>query len=131
MNKKNKNGFIAFTSLLVVSAVILTIALSIPLLAVTQANTSLGTAKGAEALKLAEGCADEALLRLRDSVTYTGGTLTYGGGSCTIAVSGSGSDRTIDIDATVSVPPDYVKHLQITVKRTGNSINILTWQEVE
>lgn len=131
INTINTNsGFVAFASLLVISAVVLIIALSAPLLSVTEITTSLGFAKGNESLAVAEGCAEEALLRLRDDVAYSGATINIGNGSCDISVSGAGANRTINIDATVSVPPDYVKHLEITVQRTGNSINVLTWQEV-
>lgn len=128
---KNQQGFIAFTSLLVISAVTLAIAVSISLLGISEANTSLGFKKGQETLKIAESCAEEALLRLRDNASYSGGSLNVGNGSCTISISGTGSDRTIDISATLTGPPDYVKKIQVTAKRVGNSINIVSWQETE
>lgn len=132
---KNQRGFIAFTSLLVVSAVALAIAVSISLLGITEASTSLGFKKGQEVLKIAEGCAEEALLRLRDDATYDldGAEVSLPGldGSCTMDISDTGANRTIDITATISGPPQYVKKLQITAKRAGNSINITSWQEVE
>lgn len=127
----SKNGFIALTSILVISAVALAVTVSISLLGVGEAKSSLDFKKGQEALKIAEGCVEEALLRLRDDASYSGGSLNVGNGSCTINISGTGSDRTIDVSATLSVPPDYVKKLQITAKRIGNSINSITWQEVE
>lgn len=124
-------GFIALISVLIISAVTVAIVLSIPLLGITESRSALGFKKGQEVLKIAEGCVEEALLRLRDKANYSGGSLNVGDGSCTISISGTGSDRTVDITATLSVPPDYVKKLQITAKRIGNSINIVTWQEVE
>jgi len=124
-------GFIAFTSLLVISVVTLAIAVSISLLGISEANVSLGFKKGQETLKVAEGCAEEALLRLRDNANYTDSSLNVGSGSCNISISGTGSDRTIDITATISGPPDYVKKIQITAKRAGNSINLVSWQEIE
>ena len=122
-------GFIAFTSLLIISAVALAIAASISLLGVDEAKSSLSFKKGQESLKLAEGCLEEALIRLRDDNTYSGGSLNLGDGSCTIGVSGSGSDRTITIQSTISDPPDYIKNLTATVKLTGNSIKLVTWTE--
>ena len=123
------NGFIAFTSLLIISAVALAIAASISLLGVDEAKSSLSFKKGQESLKLAEGCLEEALIRLRDDNDYTGGSLNLGDGSCTIGVSGEGNDRTITIQSTISDPPDYIKNLSATVKLTGNSIKLVTWQE--
>lgn len=131
MKTTYQSGFIAFTSLLVVSAVTLAIALSIPSLGLTEVNTSLSYKKSQEALKIAESCIEEALLRLRDTATYSGGTLTVGDGSCTATVSGSGSNRTIISTGTITGPPQYIKKIQVTIQRTGNSINLLTWQEIE
>lgn len=129
-NLNNQSGFIAFTSILVISAVVLAIATSISLIGVGAAKNSLDFKKGQEALKLAEGCAEESLLRLRDDVNYVGGGLNVDSGSCTISVSGSGSDRVIDVEATITGPPFFVKKLRLTVMRTGNSINLTDWQEV-
>ena len=126
----NQSGFIAFISLIIISAVALAIAASISLLGIDEAKSSLSFKKGQEALKLAEGCLEESLLRLRDNSAYTGGSLNLGDGSCTISVSGSGSDRTINIQSTISDPPDYVKNLTATIKLTGNSIRLVTWQEI-
>jgi len=125
-----KKGFIAFTSLLVISAVALAIATSISLLGITEAKSSLDFKKGQEVLKIAEGCLEESLLRLRDDVNYTTGSLNLSGGSCNITVSGAGANRTISITATIPGPPSYTKNLSATVKRAGNSINLLTWQEI-
>jgi len=131
MNESNKSGFIAFTSLLVVSVVTLAIAISIPLLGITEANNSLGYKKSQEALKIAEGCVEEGLLRMRDVPIYTGGTLDIGDGSCSISATGSGTMRVMEVAATVSGQPEYSRKIYITAKRKGNSINLLTWQEIE
>lgn len=133
--KKNSldfnNGFVALVSLLVISAAVLVISTSISLLGVGESKASLDFKKGQETLKVAEGCAEEALLRLRDNASYTGGSLNVGDGSCTISISGTGADRTITITASISGPPQYTRKVQVTIKRAGNSINIISWVEVE
>ena len=129
--QNNKNhGYIAFSSLLVISVVALAISISVALQGVTESQASLTFKKGKEALMAANGCAEETLLRLRNDVNYTGGSLILGDADCIVIVSGTGADRTISITSTISDPPDYVKHLELTVKRAGNSINILTFQEI-
>ncbi len=127
--KSYNSGFIALTSVLIISAVVLAIAVSVSLLGIGEANSSLTFARGEETKKVAESCVEEALLRLRDTGSYSGGTLSVGNGSCTIAVSGAGSNKTIDVIATLSGPPQYVRKLQVTVKRVGNSVNVLSWSE--
>lgn len=54
---------------------------------------------------------------------------TVGDGSCVISINGVGSSRTIDVTATITGSPEYVKNIQVTVKRVGNSINIISWSE--
>ncbi len=127
---KKQAGLMAISSLLIISAVALAIAVSISMIGIGEAQNSLTYKKGAEVLKVAESCVEESLLRLRDDVNYSGGSLQVGNGSCTINVIGAGSDRTIDVTGTISGPPQFVRQLQLTVKRTGQSINILTWQEI-
>lgn len=122
-------GYIAFSSLLVISAVVLAVSVSVALQGVTESQASLTYKKGQESLVAANGCVEEALIRLRDNVNYTGGNLSLGNSTCVIGLSGVGADRTIVVTSTISDPPDYVKHLQITVKRAGNSVNILSWSE--
>lgn len=127
----NKSGFIALTSILIIAAVILAISVSVPLLAIEEGKSALSFKKGRETLKIAEGCIEEAMLRLRDNANYTGGSLTVGDGSCTITVSGTGVNRTIDVEASITTPVDYIRNIRVAVKRVGNSINVLTWQEME
>jgi hypothetical protein len=131
MNLRNKGGYIALVSILVITAVALAISVSISLLGVGEAKSSLDYRRGQEALKIAESCIEEALFRLRNDDTYTGGSLSIGNGSCTISVSGSGSDRTIDVVAQVLGLAQYTKKLQVTLVLAGNSVNITSWSEVE
>jgi hypothetical protein len=126
-----QGGFIAFTSMIVIAAVVLAVSVSVALLGVGEVNAAFSYKKGQEALKAAEGCMDNTLLRLRDDASFSSETLSLGDASCTISVSGSGASKTIDVTATIAVPPDYTRKLQVTTKRTGNSINVLTWSEVE
>lgn len=131
----NKQGFIAFTSLLIISAITLSIIVSISLLGVSEAAASLSFKKGQEAFQIAQSCAEEALLRLRDNAAWdpNASQIPLPGltGSCIVDIEASANDRTIDITATIPGPPEYVKKLELTAKRVGHSLNIIFWQEVE
>lgn len=128
-NLFNQSGLMAISSLLIISVVATAIAISISLIGVSEAQNSLTYKKGAEVLKISESCAEESLIRLRNDVNYAGGSLQLDGGYCTISISGTGSNRTIDIVGQIDGPPVFIRRLQLTVKRAGQSINILTWQE--
>ena len=126
-----EKGFIALTSLIVISAAALATAVSISLLGVGEVNSSLDFKKGGEALKIAEGCVEESLLRLRDNAGYTGATLNIGDGSCTIIVTGTGADKIVNVEALIAGPPRHIKKIQVDLKRTGNSVSITNWKQVE
>lgn len=125
-----KNGYIAFTSILIVSAVALLISVSMSILGIDEAKSSLTYKKGQETLKIAEGCLEEALIRIRDDVFYTSGSLNLPDGSCTINVSANGSEKTIDIVAVISGNPGYEKHLLVLTEFSAGDVVIKSWQEI-
>ena len=127
---RGRNGYIAFTSILVISIVALMISTSISLLGIGESKSALDYKKGQETLVIAESCAEEALLRLRNDDTYLGGSLNLGGGSCTINIENVDDNFTIDIQAEIAGPPNYVKRIQVEAVRAGNSMNIISWAEI-
>jgi len=127
--RKKSYGFIAFTSLLVISAVTMAIALSVTLMGITSANSSLGYQKGQTAVKIGESCLEETLYRLRGDGNFTGATLAVGSGSCIATVSATGNIRTISVTSIIAGPPKHVKMLQGIVRRAGKSITLTSWQE--
>jgi hypothetical protein len=126
-----QRGYIAFASLLVIAAVTLAVAVSTALLGLREAVTAFAFARGEETLKVAESCIEEALLRLRRSAKYTGGTLSVGEGSCTVTVSGSPSGVLLTSVGTIPGPPAFTKRILVSAKVVGNAVNILSWAEVE
>jgi cell division septation protein DedD len=132
MNKelrKNTQGFIAFTSLLVISAVTLAIAMSVTLMGISSANSSLGYQKGQTAVKIGESCLEETLLRLRNDGNFSGVSLSVGDGSCITTVSANGNIRTIWVTGTITGPPAFIKILNGVATRAGKSITLNSWTE--
>jgi hypothetical protein len=127
---QEEQGFTALISILVVSAIALAIAMSITLLGIGEAKSSDDYKKGQTVLKIAQACGEEALLRVRNDDTYSGGSLNVGDGSCTISVSTVGEDKTIDITANLDAVNNFQKSVQITAKRAERSINIVSWKEI-
>ena len=131
VNKNISRGFVALTSILIISAVALSVTVSIALLGITEARNSLDFKEGIEAFKLAEACGEEGMLRSRNDDTYTGGTLNFTEGNCTIAITDTGTGYQLDITATSVGPPDFVKSIQIQSEVDGNGVTVVTWSEVE
>lgn len=128
--EESNKGFMAITSLLIISAIALSISISMTIVGINAAQNSLSLIKGTQTLKVAESCLEEALIRLKANSAYSGGSLNIDNASCTITITSTGANKTIDITSTTSGPPDFVKHIQATARTTGTSINLLNWQEI-
>ena len=123
-----KKGYIAFTTFLILSAVILLAGTTLALLSIFQAQQSLAQEKGFGAFYLAEGCAADALLSSFYDNNYAGGSETVPEGSCTITVSKAGNNWVITSAGTVT--GGYVRRVQVNIIRTG-TIQVLSWKEIE
>jgi len=122
-----KLGYIAFTTFLIFSAVVLLAGATLSLMAVFEAQQSLAREKGYQTLYLAEGCASDALLSAFYSSSYAGGTRTAPEGSCTTTVSKVGNNWVLTSVATVS---GYVRRVSVNILRSG-SIQVLSWKDTE
>jgi len=82
---------------------------------------------GGQSLLAAESCAEEAMLRLSRSSSYTGGTLGVGESTCTITVTGTPCGScTIDVASTRD---NFTRNIQVGVTVSGSSVDITSWEE--
>jgi hypothetical protein len=123
MNKKN--GFIAMSTALIVSAIVLAIAVTTALTGIGEGKTGLFHWQGTQTLLLAEGCMEDVLLKLRTNASYTGGTVSRPEGSCTATVTGSGT-YTVTVEATQNTA---TRRIQAVVTRSGKII-LSSWKEL-
>lgn len=121
-----KGGFIAITTVLLISAVVLATAVSAALLGIGQAQSSFAQTKGETTLNFVEGCTEDALLKLRASSFYTGGTITRPEGSCLVTVSGVSSVYTLTVTTTAS---DYKRTIQAIVTKGSAGLTLGSWKE--
>ncbi len=111
------------SSLLIISASALVIGLGMR-------ESSYVAERGTEALSLADGCMEEAYIRIRrDALWGLSAPLpfTAPNGSCTIQVSDlGGSVRSIDVSAVVV---EYTKHIRSQYSLLGAVPVVLSWEE--
>lgn len=127
---KNSSGFVALVSLLVIGAFILVMSTSISVRSISETAMSSGGELAQRAHASANLCAEQALMKLENTLSYTGNeTLTIDGVSCTInAISGSGNtSRTVTAHSTVS---NYSRKVQVVVSQISPIMLITSWQEV-
>jgi hypothetical protein len=121
-----EKGYIAILTVLIISAVVITIATTVSLLAIGEAQSSFALFKGEDTLTFVEGCMEDALLKARNNNTYTGGSITRPEGTCTITVSKAGTTWTITATTTNT---QYIRTIQSVITR-GNQMAITSWKEL-
>ena len=123
-------GYIALISVLIISAVLLLIVLGISQSSIGQSTMVIQRNQDSEVYCLAQACAEEALMKLKEDLEYQGEeTLNIGGKSCTIlTIEGSGNkDRVVK---TSSLVDNQVKRIKIEIDRVNPNCRIKSWQEV-
>src|SRR6266576_3010630 len=111
---QNSQGYIALITVLIISAVALTVSASVSLLGIGIAQSALASSKGENALQLVEGCAEDALLKSQQSSSYNGGNITRPEGTCVITVLKNASNWTI---IATSIQTAYNRTVQVKFAR--------------
>jgi hypothetical protein len=122
-----KKGYIAIASVLVISAFLVAVVISLAILSVSEMQMSLSPVKSEDALRLAESCAEDTLLRVNKNPAYTVSSLSIPLGTCTITMSSVGANYTLAVDATKD---GYNKKIQVLATRASSGISITSWKEI-
>lgn len=129
--RKNQEGFIALTSILIVGAIVLTISIGLSLRSIGETNMSLGEQLSNRASGLAHACAEDALLKLKNDLNYSGNetVIIDRSDSCDIlAIEGSGNtDRTIKTQAMFS---GFTRKVKVVISQVNPTTQITSWEEV-
>lgn len=127
---KNKKGFIALTTVLVLSAVFLSISIGVASRAISGATMSSSLYASNKAEILADGCAEYALLKLRRSLEYAGNeSIEIDGTQCEILdIGGTGNtNRSIDVQSTVQ---GHVHRIRVLVEEISPTMKIASYEFV-
>jgi nitrate/TMAO reductase-like tetraheme cytochrome c subunit len=123
---KTNNGFIALVTVLIIFAIVLLVGLSIGLLSINEAQMGLRKSQSSQAYYLANLCAEDALMKLKENINYSGNeTIETESGSCQILpIEGKWTIKTI------SNFQNQVKKIKIIISQVNPKMIISSWQEV-
>lgn len=136
MQIKNQQGYSALLAVVMISVSVTVVAISLVLRNIDTQQGAFLFKKSTDALYLAEACANEGILRLKNSAdsgyNYSGGVLdaTNGfesGDSCSIMVTQVLTQYTLDIEAESA--SRYIKRIRVVVE-TSPQFSVESWQEV-
>lgn len=126
-------GFIAMVTVLVMMAVLLAIGLTVASIGRDEIALAGIVQDGDQAFSVADGCAEEAIDRLKGDSAYAGGTYSLAGGACTVAVTNlGGSNRAVSVAATYA---DNGRGIDVNVTLKTNTaanaktVTINSWLE--
>lgn len=121
-----RKGFIAITTVLILSAVIASITATVFWLSVGESQSAFTLMKGEQALQLSEGCVEDVLSRIRTDENYAGGTIPYPEGECVVDISRDVDRRTIHAYSNAN---DSVRRVVVVIDRTVSGVSLVSWQE--
>lgn len=123
-------GYILLITILVIGVIVSAAVSSLLLLGISSNKSSFSVQQSSQALAITQGCGEEALLKLKQSLWYEGNeTIPSSVGTCTIlTIGGSGnSDRLICLEGVVG---EVVRRVEIIVQKVLPEMKITSWREV-
>lgn len=123
---KDNRGISVLISVLIIASIMVVLTFGMGLNSISENQIGLYQSRSSVSFYNVDGCAEEAISRINRDNNYAGETLNLGNVTCVIAISGTGSNRTIGITGTSS--EGYVRNIAITVT-ISPSFNVTSWQE--
>lgn len=118
---KKQQGYIAISMVLLLIAVAMAVATTVAFLSIGEGQSAYALESGEGSLNLAEECAEDLLLRMRNdgmfAATITSTTFTEPDGTCSLTK--SANTWTI----TPTNPATFTRSIQVTFTQDGYSIN--------
>lgn len=125
-----EQGYIALISILIVLAIVLSIAISASFFGIIESQMGLSQSLAAQSYYLANACAETALMKLKSNLKYQGNEqISIDNQTCMInLIEGSGNrNRTIK---TYSAANNQTKKIVVKIIQVRPDTVIRSWQEV-
>lgn len=126
----DRKGTVALMSMLIIAAFTLILTIAATEASIATSYQFLNRESSDISYYSSEGCLDEALIRIEESASFSGETLTMDDSTCTISVTGT-NPKTISVNVNYG---DYSENFRATVNisNAGHAINtsLSTWEEI-
>lgn len=131
INRKSsiENGYILLISILIISAIGLTISISLVLLGIGFSKSSFSLDRSAKAKYYADACVESALQAIWDTDFVGSGSLNFSPGEdCSYEViNDGGNNRTIQASG---VSGSVTRKTKVTIDQLSPTIRVTAWQDV-
>lgn len=121
-------GFAAITTVLILASVVVSIAITVSMLSIGEAQSGLALFKGEDNLNFVEGCVEDYMLKIRADAGFAGGDISMPDGKiCKITIN-SGNPNW-DIIVTEKTTADQ-RNIRVVFVRGVSGITLTSWKEV-
>jgi hypothetical protein len=129
LRKKAREGYIAFISVIVISAIGIALMLSVITAGINASKTDFALQQLSSARSMAFSCAEEALQQIVLTSSTTGsGTLTVASGTCTYSIiSSQGQNIVIQ---SVGLMGTVTSKVKVVIASTTPVMSLSSWEEV-
>jgi hypothetical protein len=124
MSRLNNRGQ-TLIALLIFMLVAMTITITATAIAIINLQSNNAMVSGDQALAAANSGIENALITLERNPGYSGGTMTIGGGTATITVSGTGSLTIVSVGSV----GNFSRTVTANANDTSNIISVTGWSE--
>ena len=119
-----QKGYLAISSILIISAVVLAITVSVSYLSIGEGQTALSMTKAEQRLAFQDSCIEDILLKLRSNTNPVAGSMPEG--NCNIFWNQDGlGNYTFTI---LSPDSTYMKQFTVNANR-DYSVSVTSWQQ--
>ena len=127
MNKiiRSTKGAIGIITTLILTVALVAITIGIILNGISSRGNTLNLSLSEKVFIPTEGCAEEALIRLRRNNDYAGGRYAIGGVDCVVSVEGNGDNR----DILVAGEKSNITRNLLVRARINPSFAIIGWND--
>lgn len=127
-HKNSKDGYIAISILLILTAVLLGTIVTVAQLGIGEGQSSLALSKGEDTLNFVEGCTEDYLLKIRSQgASFVAGNITRPEGTCTISVTTGNPNWDITVSTNVTI---YKRSVRVVFTRNATGITLTSWKEL-
>lgn len=124
---RNSEAGQALVTLLLFMVIAITVSTAAVVLTITNSITASKVAAASHVYSVAEGGAENAILRLLRNPYYTGETLPIGDGVAEITVTGTNPK----VIRSTGIVGDFQRTIEIRIGYSNNILTIQSWEEVE
>ena len=128
VHNNSESGYIAISIMLILTAVVLGVIVTVAQLGIGEGQVSLALSRGEDTLHFVEGCTEDALLKIRSNPSYAPGTINRPEGTCAIDFLHTPGDPNWNIEVS-TLETTYERKMRVIFVRNATGITLTSWKE--